>query len=111
MILVTKILLNFHKVILKRLKADALNKTIIDFKISKHHQMKHLLSVSMLLGTAMSQESPHSGKEYIDTSLSDDQTGLILWQYFFQHYVEGQHAEASADNPGSYDANIHVCWF
>ena len=73
--------------------------------------MKHLLSVPVLLGAAMAQ-SPHTGNEaYIDTGNSAKEIGLVLWQYFFQEYVESKHAKALAANPGAFDDNIHVCWF
>ena len=74
--------------------------------------MKHIFSVATVLGAALAQTSVHDGhSDFIDTTDSTKEIGLLLWQYFFQEYVEGQHTEASSVIPAKFKQDIHVCWF
>ena len=75
--------------------------------------MKSYFALATLLGAATAAFESYAHheehKDYIDTSASTKETGLVLWQYFFQQYVEGKHADAV--DPGNFDELIHLCWF
>jgi len=42
-----------------------------------------------------------------DTINSNKTVGLMLWQYFFDKYVD----TLAPDAPGPFDSEVHVCWF
>ena len=72
--------------------------------------MQHLsaFAVAALAGvataTTYANHSPHSE---IDQTNSTKEVGLVLWQPFFQAYVDA----GTLSQPTAYSANVHVCWF
>ena len=72
--------------------------------------MKSIIALLGLAGLASAQYAAHSGKDHMDQTNSTKTEGLVLWQHFFQEYVEAG-VIISSDQVSGYDANIHACYF
>ena len=72
--------------------------------------MKSIIALLGLAGLASAQYAAHNNKDHMDQTNSTKTEGLVLWQHFFQEYVDDL-VIISSDQVSGYDANVHACYF